>query len=123
MLRERGHSELTLDVIGPGDSMEYWRDWVRQNDLEDRVTLHGRVIDPFPYISGSDLMVVPSDFDSYPDTVLESLHAGTPVIGSAAGGIPDMLEYPELIFNVQSPAEIADKIEALVSDPNRNNFV
>ena len=41
--------------------------------------------------SAADLFVAPSLQDNLPNTVLESLACGTPVIGSHTGGIPDMV--------------------------------
>ncbi len=111
-----GLNGLTLDVVGPGDDFEYWNDWIKRNDLNDKIKLHGRVADPFAFISDADLMVVPSDFDSYPDTILEALHAGTPVIGSRAGGIPDMLEDDDLLFPVQDPESIVNIISLAYFD-------
>jgi glycosyltransferase involved in cell wall biosynthesis len=40
----------------------------------------------------ADLAVVPSlNYDSFPTVCLESLAAGTPVVGSSVGGIPDVV--------------------------------
>ncbi|MDA3890642.1 MAG: glycosyltransferase [Salinivirgaceae bacterium] len=41
--------------------------------------------------SAADLFVIPSLADNLPNTVLESLFCGTPVIGFDIGGIPDMV--------------------------------
>lgn len=41
--------------------------------------------------SAADLFVVPSREDNLPNTVLESLACGTPVVGYSIGGIPDMV--------------------------------
>lgn len=42
--------------------------------------------------SAADLFVIPSLMDNLPNTVLESLMCGTPVIGFPEGGIPDMIQ-------------------------------
>lgn len=116
ILRKSGINDIFLDVLGPGADIDYWNNWIDQNGFIGRIRLHGRVSDPFSFIAASDLMVVPSDFDSYPDTVLEALHAGTPVIGSRAGGIPDMLADDELLFPVQNPEGIAQIISKAYLD-------
>ena len=43
--------------------------------------------------SAADVFVIPSLMDNLPNTVLESLMCGTPVIGFPVGGIPDMIEH------------------------------
>ncbi len=49
--------------------------------------------DPFlsHVYSAADILVVPSLQDNLPNTVLESISCGTPVVGFAVGGIPDMV--------------------------------
>lgn len=42
--------------------------------------------------SAADVFVIPSLMDNLPNTVLESLMCGTPVIGFPIGGIPDMIQ-------------------------------
>ena len=42
--------------------------------------------------SAADVFVIPSLMDNLPNTVLESLMCGTPVIGFPVGGIPDMIQ-------------------------------
>jgi glycosyltransferase involved in cell wall biosynthesis len=46
--------------------------------------------------AAADMFVIPSEQDNLPNTVIESLSTGTPVTGFAVGGIPDMVEAPEL---------------------------
>jgi len=45
--------------------------------------------------SAADVFVIPSLMDNLPNTVIESLMCGTPVIGFPVGGIPDMIQYGE----------------------------
>lgn len=42
--------------------------------------------------SAADAFVIPSLEDNFPNTVLEALMCGTPVIGFPTGGIPDMIK-------------------------------
>jgi glycosyltransferase involved in cell wall biosynthesis len=41
--------------------------------------------------AAADVLVVPSQLDNLPNTVLEALACGTPVVGNPVGGIPDMV--------------------------------
>ncbi len=52
------------------------------------------------YYSASDLMVIPSYADNYPNTVVESLMSGTPVLGYQEGGIPAQLRGLPSCFTV-----------------------
>lgn len=43
--------------------------------------------------NAADVMVVPSRQDNLPNTVLESIRTGTPVVGFNIGGLPDMVVH------------------------------
>jgi glycosyltransferase involved in cell wall biosynthesis len=47
------------------------------------------------FYSLADLFVIPSRQDNLPNTVLESMACGTPVVGFDTGGIPDMVRPDE----------------------------
>jgi len=43
--------------------------------------------------SAADVFVVPSTEDNFPNTVLESLACGTPIVGFDIGGINEQIEH------------------------------
>ncbi|MEJ8801479.1 glycosyltransferase [Pontibacter sp. H249] len=45
--------------------------------------------------NAADVFVAPSLADNLPTTVMESLSCGTPVVGFAVGGIPDMISHKQ----------------------------
>jgi glycosyltransferase involved in cell wall biosynthesis len=51
--------------------------------------------------SMADLFVIPSTEDNLPNTVLESLACGTPVVGFRIGGIPDMIDHQKTGYLVE----------------------
>jgi glycosyltransferase involved in cell wall biosynthesis len=116
-LKRRGLGELRFRLCGPGERREELEARLASGGASEMAVVLGRVPNPFEEIVAADLLVVPSLFDSYPNTVLEALHAGTPVIGSRVGGIPDMLESEELLFPPMDALAIADRIERCVREP------
>src|SRR5258708_22304924 len=67
----------------------------------------------------ADLTVVPSlNYDSFPTVCLESLAAGTPVIGSSVGGIPAVVRHMEtgLIVPPGDSAALSEAIVRVLSD-------
>jgi len=116
-LKHRGLGELRFRICGPGERRGELESRLAAGGASEMAIVTGRVPNPFEEIVAADLLVVPSLFDSYPNTVLEALHAGTPVIGSRVGGIPDMLESEELLFPPMDPGAIADRIERCIREP------
>jgi len=64
------------------------------------------------FYSLADLFVIPSRQDNLPNTVLESMACGTPVVGTDAGGIPDMVRPGETGWLAES-GNVRDLREAL----------
>jgi len=75
----------------------------------------GRLKNPIQIIKQSNLVVVPSRADSCPNTVLESLYNNTLVIGSNAGGIPEILNNNDMLFDLNEES-LYKKICELYND-------
>lgn len=66
----------------------------------------------------ADLFVIPSRQDNLPNTVLESMACGTPVVGFNTGGIPDMVRPGETgwLAEVGNVRELRQSIEQALRD-------
>lgn len=71
--------------------------------------------------SMADLFVIPSQEDNLPNTVLEALACGTPVVGFDVGGIPDMVRPGEtgLLARVGDTEGLRDAIVTLLQDRDK----
>lgn len=69
----------------------------------------------------ADLLVLPSEVENMPNTVLEAMAAGVPVVATRVGAIPEMLAHDDtgLLVAVGDVEDLAAHISALVADPER----
>ncbi len=114
-LVKRGHKDLSLTVLGKINGDEPAFRLAAELGIREKVRFEGFRL-PFPYFAETDLMVYPTLYDAFPDTILEALHVGCPVMASSVGGIPDLLSHEELLFAASDVRDIADKIERCVND-------
>lgn len=75
------------------------------------IQFSGRITNPGDYIRQFDLAVVPSRADSCPNTVMEALLNGVPVIASSVGGIPEILEDKTALFDPNAASLMNKLIE------------
>ena len=71
--------------------------------------------------SAADAMIVPSMQDNLPNTVMESLACGTPVVAFNIGGIPDMIDHQKNGYLAKSfeTEDLAYGIKWVLEDANR----
>ncbi len=62
--------------------------------------------------SAADVFVLPSQEDNLPNTVLESLACGTPVVGFRVGGMPDMVDHGQTGY-LAAPYDVADLAQGI----------
>lgn len=75
----------------------------------------GRMAD---YYRAADICVHAARADTFPNTVIEALACGTPVVATAVGGIPEQIEDGVTGFLVErgDAGQMATRIEQLLSD-------
>jgi glycosyltransferase involved in cell wall biosynthesis len=70
------------------------------------------------YYQAADVYIHAARADNFPNTVLEALACGTPVVATAIGGIPEQIDDGETGFLVspESPEDMAAAIQQLLQD-------
>lgn len=69
--------------------------------------------------AAADIFVAPSLEDNLPNTVIEAMAAGVPVVAYDAGGIPEIVDHgvTGLLAPVGQPAQLTAAFSRLVNDP------
>jgi len=88
---------------------------VAKYNLSDKITTTGRVPrqDVLRYLRSMDVFAFTSLHDGCPNTLLEAMLAGTPIVATRAGAVPELIEEGKHGLLVQ-PANAMEMSEALV---------
>ena len=72
------------------------------------------------YYSAADVCVVPSHYESFGLTALESMACGTPVVASRVGGLPNVVQHGRTGYlqSWRCPEAFANSLEIIVSSPS-----
>jgi glycosyltransferase involved in cell wall biosynthesis len=71
------------------------------------------------WLQAADIAVVPSREEPLGNATLEAMATGLPVIGTLAGGIPEMIQTEQtgLLVQVNDPDGLANALQRLLEDP------
>lgn len=85
-------------------------------DLPSNVFCLGEVSSAQVYLKFADLFILPSNYEGLPMSLLEAMSFGKPIVASAVGGIPEVLNKGNG-FAVENEIDIfVDKINYIFSD-------
>lgn len=101
------------------------RNWLEKLSLEqkiyDHVFFYGHIADRRQLVAlldKADLFVITSASEGLPRSVLEGMARGLPVVGSRAGGIPELVRESEL-FEIGDVEKLAQLLCCLYKNPGR----
>jgi N-acetyl-alpha-D-glucosaminyl L-malate synthase BshA len=92
-VNERIPSRLVM--VGDGPDRAEAEDEARKCKLSDRVQFLGKIDNVAPLLASADLFLLPSTSESFGLSALEALASGVPVIGTNAGGMPEVVRSGE----------------------------
>jgi glycosyltransferase involved in cell wall biosynthesis len=107
-----------LCIAGDGPDLEAVAAEVRRLGLGDAVALLGARDDIDTLLSKADLFVLSSTSEGFPMSVLEAMAAGLPVVASAVGGVPEIVDATTgALVAPRDPVALAAALARLVADP------
>jgi glycosyltransferase involved in cell wall biosynthesis len=117
-----GHIDgAKLVIVGDGPERERLREAVAARGLGHRVRLIGAVPrgDAIDWVRAADAVLLPSDWENFPHAAVEALAVGTPVIATAVGGVPEIVEDDANGLLVERGDEygLSGAMTRVVSDP------
>src|SRR5215213_3641484 len=84
-----------LIMVGDGPDRGEAEAEARALGLNDKVFFLGKIDAVAPLLAGADLFLLPSSGESFGLSALEALACGVPVIGTTAGGLPEVVRQNE----------------------------
>jgi glycosyltransferase involved in cell wall biosynthesis len=120
----RDRPDVSLTMLGPDKGDGSHAAVLAAADrlgVRDRLNLVGPVpkSDIPMYLANSDLLINTTNVDNTPISVLEAMAAGVPVVSTAVGGIPFLLEHERtaLLVPARDPVAMASSVLHLLDDP------
>jgi glycosyltransferase involved in cell wall biosynthesis len=114
--------DVRLRLVGPLFGKEnFWKHEVTVRGISNNVEFLGAIFGRKKLIDELDsasIFVFPSHFEGFPVALLEAITMGLPCVGTAVGGIPDILGdgVAGVLVEPKSPQQIADALYKLIID-------
>jgi glycosyltransferase involved in cell wall biosynthesis len=105
-LKKDGAVPVRFIVVGDGELKKELEDYACELGIEEKVTFVGWVKEMGEVYDALDLLVLTSNNEGTPVTVIEAMAAGIPVVATAVGGVPELLGGAEVEVHVDSGDDI-----------------
>jgi glycosyltransferase involved in cell wall biosynthesis len=120
-LRET-HRELKckLVIVGHGPERGTLETSARSKGINAAVIFTGQISDVQPFYAMADVFVLPSHSEGSPNVLLEAMAANLPIVATAVGGVPEIVESDEsaLLVPANDPQAMAAAIARVLGDPD-----
>lgn len=120
-LDRRSEKPVRLFILGEGEERENLLKLSEQPGLKDRVFLLGQVENAPEWLKAFDIFVLPSVKEGLPYTVLEAGMAELPVVATAVGGVPEVVEDMSsgLVVRPKDAKDLEQALRFVINNPEK----
>ncbi len=116
--------DAELIIAGQGDLEAELQNQVNTLGLSEHVHLIGTRDDVRRVMAAADLFALPSSWEGLPVALLEAMEAGLPVLATAVGDIPSVIDgQAGYLIDDNNPKTVADAIIHALTDDARHDKV
>lgn len=113
--------DIMFEFVGPdeyGGEGAQLRDLARKLGVEERIEMPGPLNgdDKWAALARADVFLLPARNENMPNSVLEAMAAGLPVVATDVGAVAEMLADPSALVPIGDPAAIAAKLRLFHDD-------
>jgi len=110
--------DISLKLIIVGDGPERSKLEAEAGSLGGQVIFAGQVNDVQSFYAIADVFSLPSHTEGSPNVLLEAMAANLPIVATAVGGVPEMVENnaSALLVAANEPAAMTAAIASLLTD-------
>lgn len=116
------YQNLRLKFVGDGSLRSTLVDQARGLGLEERVDFEGFQTDVIPFYENASLTLLTSNYEGFPNVLIESIVLGTPVVSfDCESGPREILDYGRYgkLVEPGNIDELASAIEDVLANPNQ----
>jgi N-acetyl-alpha-D-glucosaminyl L-malate synthase BshA len=116
--RVRQHRPVRLRLVGEGPELEAVRSRARELGLLSDIDFVGIADEVIEELARADVLLMPSERESFGLAALEAQAAGAPVVGTAVDGLPEVVADGEtgLLHEVGDVDAMAQSVEYLLAN-------
>ncbi len=127
----QAHSRLINDgfdhhiiVIGDGEEMTNLKKQAQDLGVTKSFELIGSLLNPYPYVKNADFFILPSESESWPLIIADSLILQKPIISTNVGGIPEMISHDKTGYLINyDMEEMYDAMKKFMTEPQYVNKI
>jgi glycosyltransferase involved in cell wall biosynthesis len=110
-----------LLLVGEGPEREALEARARELGLDGRVAFLGALprVEALALVAGAEAALLASDWENLPHAAVEALAVGTPVVATAVGGVPEVVDdgVNGLLVPPGDPEALARAVERVLVEP------